>query len=263
MNRPQNEAALERELSVWNEAGKTVRFFLRDDDAIADTPALRRLFRFCEKQGVALLLACIPKLADASLGAAVRGFPLATGAVHGFAHASHTPKGEKPCELDRYRPLASVLGELRQGRQRLGDLFGGKLSGLVVPPWNRIHDEVAVHVHEAGFAGISAHGWLSGPPPLKIASVNAHVDIVHWSGGRTGRHWDWVAGELATALREARRRGWRAVGILAHHLAHDEQAWAVLQQVGGFAAARRIEWIAADALVSEPAEQPVALHPQA
>lgn len=253
------DIALAQELEIWRAAGKTPRLFLRDDDAIADTPALRSLFDACEKAGAPLLLASIPAHADASLGAAVRGFALATGAVHGFAHTSHAPKGEKPCELGPHRPIETVIGELKVGRERLAELFGSKLSAILVPPWNRIHDEVAARVHEAGFKAISAHGWLTEPPPHALASINAHIDIIHWSGGRTGRDWPWIAGELAKALREARLRGWRAVGILAHHLAHDEAAWLALGRITGFAAENGVTWVAAESLLEEPAEAPAPL----
>jgi hypothetical protein len=255
--------ALETELEHWRSAGKRPRLFLRDDDAIEDTPALRRLFDASESAGAPLLLASIPANAQPSLGAAVRAFGLATGAVHGYAHANHAPVGQKPCELDHFRPLEVVLGQLRQGREKLLALFGGSISGLLVPPWNRIHDAVAKHVHEAGFTGISAHGWLTQPPVHRLASVNAHIDIVHWSGGGKGRDWAWMSAELAKALTEARLRGYRAVGMLTHHLAHDAQAWRVLDESIAFAAANGMAWVDADTLVREPAEAPAPLSAQA
>ncbi len=261
MTNPQ--MALADELREWDISGARPRLFLRDDDAICDTPALRQLFGFCEKNSAPLLLASIPQPAQKSLGEAVQSFGLATGAVHGFAHLSHSPAGEKPCELGRHRPVAIVINELLQGREKLEGLFGGKVSGLLVPPWNRIHDEVAVHVQEAGFTGISAHGWVTQPPPHGLAIANAHIDIVHWSGGRTGRDWAWVAGELAKAFGEARRRGFRATGILTHHLAHDDKAWEVLAKIGSFASTNGLPWIAADELISEPAETPTPLFDQA
>ncbi|MCU0790189.1 MAG: polysaccharide deacetylase family protein [Nitratireductor sp.] len=253
------EGELVEELELWRGAGKKPRLFLRDDDAVSDTPALRRLFAASERAGAPLLLACIPALADESLGAALRGFPLATAAVHGFAHTNHAPKGEKPCELGIHRPLGTVIAELRQGRKRLAELSGGAAPQILVPPWNRIHDDVAAHAHEAGFAAISAHGWLVAPPPHRLASVNAHLDIIHWSGGRKGRDWAWIASELERALREARLRGWRAIGILGHHLAHDETAWRGLDEIMRFAAANGVKWVSAENLIGEPAEAPAPL----
>jgi hypothetical protein len=221
------------------------------------------LFAQCEHSATPLLLAAIPEASDESLGRAVRAFGLATGAVHGFAHRNNAPKGEKTCELDCHRDIATVLGELREGRTKLLGLFAGRLSGLLVPPWNRIHDEVAARVHAAGFLGISAHGWLVAPPPHLLATVNAHIDIIHWSGGGRGRSPEWVANELAVNLGEARLRGWRAIGILTHHLAHDEAAWSVLADIFTFARSHEIGWVAADDLIGDPAETAGPVHDQA
>jgi hypothetical protein len=257
------DEALDIELANWAANGRTPRLYLRDDDAVCDSDALQKLFRFCEENGAPLLLASVPEPTGQSLGLAVRAFPLCTGAVHGYRHASHSPKGEKPCELGRHRPVETVLDELKKGREKLADLFDGRLSGLLVPPWNRIHDEVAIRAAEVGFRGISAHGWLLQNTAHRLATVNAHIDIIHWSGGIKGRDWPWIATELLRALREARLRGYRAIGILTHHLAHDDAAWVVLDAIGGFAARNRLQWVAADELIAEPTEQPAPLADQA
>jgi len=248
--------AVEREMERWQQAGQQPRLFLRDDDAVAATPALDRLTRVIRRHEVPLLLASIPAHAEESLGAAVRGEELITGAVHGWAHRDHSPIGEKPSELGPHRPPETVLGELRRGRERLGELFGGQLSELLVPPWNRIDETVLALAGEAGFGGVSAHGWLDATPP--VAMVNVHIDIIHWSGGRVGRSAEWIAAELARNLAEARKRGYRAIGILTHHLDHDEAAWAgleaILSRLGPQNATWHAEWIGADDLIGEPAE---------
>ena len=241
---------VERELALWRAAGKRPRLFLRDDDAISDTQALQRLLGVIRRFDSPLLLASIPAHAEASLGAAAGGEPLVTAAVHGWAHQDHSPKGEKPSELGTHRPIETVLNELRAGREKLAGLFGGRVSGLVVPPWNRIDDAVLARIGEAGFAGASAHGWLEARRPARM--INAHIDIIHWSGGRVGREIDWLYLELARNLNEARRRDFRAVGILTHHLAHDEKAWANLETMMDRLA--EAEWVAADALLDEPDE---------
>jgi len=243
---------LERELAAWSASGLTPVAFLRDDDAMADTPALRRLFEVCVRHAARLLLACIPDPAEPSLADAAKGISLVTPAVHGFRHVNHSPKGEKTCELGRSRPLGQVLGELRQGRAKLLDMFGGKVSPILVPPWNRIHDEVAQHVAEAGFAAISCHGFDDRTERLGVAFLNVHVDIVHWSGGGAGRDTDWTFRELATAFGRARERGGAPVGLLAHHLAHDDMAWATLDAALARLAAFGARFEAADNLLPPP-----------
>ncbi len=244
-------SALDAELEKWASAGRPPRAFLRDDDAVADTPALRRLLALSERLGAPLLLASIPGPAEPSLGAAVRAHPLVTGAVHGYAHVSHSPPGEKPCELNRRRPASVLLGEMREGREKLAEIFRGKLSGLIVPPWNRIHDAVVPLVAEAGFSGISAHGWAQYPRSTGLAGVHAHVDVVHWSAGARGRDPAWAISHACQALAEARARGFRAIGILAHHLSHDETAWATLDELMSALSQRDVRFVEADALIAE------------
>ncbi len=236
------------EIALWS---RKPRLFLRDDDAAKDTPALRYLIELSARFDAPLLLASLGGIAEDSLGEAVADAPHVTGAVHGNAHVNHAPTGEKPCELGSHRPLEAVLDELRRSRARLAELFGDRLSVLCVPPWNRIAREVEAHVGEAGFAGVSAHGWLKGEEAAPRA--NAHLDIIHWSAGGSGRNIGWIAGELASNLRQARQRGGRAVGILTHHLAHDEIAWDSLGALFR-ALENEVEWIAADTVLLDPPE---------
>lgn len=243
--------AFEAELAAWQVDGRRPRLFWRDDDAVADTQQLRRLIALAERHEAPLLVAAIPAHAEPSLGALLRASARTTGAVHGWAHADHAPVGEKPCEIGRHRPLETVLGELRAGREKLGDMLDGRVSGLLVPPWNRIHDEVLAHIGEAGFAGVSTHGWADARVPA--ATVNVHVDNIHWSGGRVGREAEWIFAELARNLGEARRRGHRAVGVLTHHLAHDEKAWAGIETILEHLGHGRADWVAADDLLGETA----------
>lgn len=253
MSKPIDQAmnALDAEVEKWRSAGRIPRAFLRDDDAVADTPALRRLFALSDRHGAPLLLATIPAPAEAGLGKAVQAHALTTGAVHGYAHVSHSAIGEKPCEFNRRRPAPVLLREMVEGREKLAELFDGRLSGLLVPPWNRIHEEVVPLVAQAGFAGISAHGWDQYPPSTGLAGVHAHVDVVHWSAGGRGRDLAWAISQACEALGEARTRGYRAIGILAHHLSHDETAWATLDALMAALSQRGVSFVEADSLIAE------------
>ncbi|MCG6857072.1 MAG: polysaccharide deacetylase [Salaquimonas sp.] len=245
-------AEVTAELERWRAAGQSPRLFLRDDDAVTVTPALEQLVETVHRFKAPLLLAAIPARADDKLGLLVRDDRRIIGAVHGWAHVSHAPIGEKPCEIGGHRPLETVLNELRQGRQKLIELFGW-VSDLLVPPWNRIEDTVLEHIPEAGFGGVSAHGWPDRKLPAR--QVNTHVDIVHWSGGGVGRDTDWIFAELAGNLAEARRHGFRAVGVLTHHLAHDDRAWETLEDLMERMAGEGANWVHADSLLAE-AEAP-------
>lgn len=240
-----------QELDLWQSSGQKPRLFLRDDDATEVTPALEKLIAPCENFGIPLLLATIPKPANLALGTRVLKSPLVRGAVHGYRHKNHSPMGVKTCELGNHRPLGTVLEELREGREKLLELFDGNLSDIIVPPWNRIHDEIINELQELGFKGLSTHAWLKREMPLPM--VNTHVDIMHWSAGTIGREHNWVLNQITLNLEIARKKGGRAIGILSHHLVHDDKAWAMLDKLYATLEGK-VDWVAADDLLGELAE---------
>lgn len=241
--------ALELELARWRELGLTPRFWLRDDDATRPTPALDRLLGLVRQYDAPLLLAVIPAAATDALADLIRREPLVTPAVHGYAHRSHMP-GEAPAmELGGERPVDAVLGELQAGRTRLRRLFGERLSGILVPPWNRLSREVAARLHEAGFTALSTNSWHEDGSSLP--QVNTQIDIVDWANGRRGRTIEWAMGELLRRLEQARERGGAPLGILSHHLVHDERAWTTLEALHRYIKERDFAFERADSLVEE------------
>jgi peptidoglycan/xylan/chitin deacetylase (PgdA/CDA1 family) len=240
---------VERELARWRESGLTPRFWLRDDDATRPTPALDRLLGLVRQYDVPLLLAVIPAEATEALAQAIRHEPLVTPAVHGYAHRRHTPDDMPAMELGGERPVEEMLDELRLGRERLSRLFGERLSGILVPPWNRLSREVAARVHEAGFTALSTNSWHEDGSALP--QLNTQVDIVDWANGRRGQTVEWATGELLRRLEQARRRGGAPLGILSHHLVHDEQAWMTLEALIRYLKERGFAFEHADVLVEE------------
>jgi hypothetical protein len=243
-------AELERELERWRAADLSPRLWLRDDDAVEPSPSLDRLLDLARRHEAPLLLAVIPANATEALARRLHGEPLAVPCVHGWAHARHTPAPAKAMELGGDRPTRVVLDELVRGRERLRALFGARLSGILVPPWNRIAPDIAERVHECGFTALSTFDWRSTGTTLP--EINTHVDIVDWHGGRGGRDLDWALAECTRRLAQARERGGEPVGILSHHLVHDEQAWATLDGLMGALKARGCGFHRADALVGAP-----------
>jgi hypothetical protein len=59
-------------------------------------------------------------------------------------------------------------------------------------------------------------------------------------GTRTGKPVDAVLSELASALGIARKVGGYEIGVLTHHLVHDEAAWAACEAL---AAIEGVEWV--------------------
>ena len=213
------------------EAGETMRFWLRDDDAVTETPALWRLADICGPADLPVLLAVIPAAAEDRLGTVLARMSGFTPCQHGWQHRNHAAPGQRACELGGDRPTEQVLIELAEGRLKLHGLFGGQLADVLVPPWNRIEPAVVRRLPELGFAALSTFG----PPPKDdegIGRMNCDVDLIDWRNGRVGRSALDIAGKLAEAIQAAQSH-LRPVGILTHHLAHDAQAWRVLEELVG------------------------------
>ena len=240
---------VERELIHWRRAGLTPRFWLRDDDATRPTPALDRLLGLARAHDIPLLLAVIPTEATQALAEAIRHEKLVTPAVHGYAHRRHTPDGVPPLELGGARPVEEILDELRQGRTILRHLFGGRLSSILVPPWNRLSRKVAARLHEIGFTALSTNSWHEDGSSLP--QLNTQIDIVDWANGKRGRSLEWTMGELLRRLEQAREHGGAPLGILSHHLVHDEQAWVTLEALIRYLKEQDFAFERSDVLVEE------------
>jgi hypothetical protein len=215
------EAALDRAAAH----GRRIGFWLRDDDAVDVTPALDRLDRLCARFAMPVLLAVIPQPAEPGLADWVALRPMFTPCQHGFAHRNHAPAGGRAVELGG-RPKTLVLDELGAGRAKLLGLFGSRLAPILVPPWNRIDPDLLADLPSLGFTALSTFG--SAPTAPCLATVNANLDIIDWRAGRRGRSPDDLARRLVPLIETAAETG-QGIGILTHHLAHDEAAWASLE----------------------------------
>ena len=222
---------LHAELDRWSEAGRRVRLWLRDDDAITPSPALDRLAGLGERFGLPVLLAVIPMLAQPELAVALRDRPMLLPCQHGCWHRSHAPDGERKSEFGPQRAGAEIDAEIGEARRRLQELFGPALLPVFVPPWNRIDPAHAARLPVLGFAGLSCfRGYGLGPGGGPVLG-NTHLDIMDWGGGRIGRRADEMIPEicrLLTAKRTAKTPDGQAFGVLMHHRDHDAMAWAFL-----------------------------------
>jgi hypothetical protein len=222
--------ALDREFGRWREPGPV--FWWRDDDAIESTAASARLLALRERLALPLGLAVIPALVKPSLPRAVAATPPdAVGIlVHGWNHVNHAPADAVPSELAASRDAAEVAAQLSQGRRRLGRLFGDRLCPVLVPPFNQISHHLVGTVSAAGFTHVSIDRDFAA---LGIATRNVHADIMDWDR-RTAVSAATLARDILGALR-LRRYGLvekhSPIGILTHHLAHDEAAWSVAEEL--------------------------------
>jgi hypothetical protein len=238
-------APLREGLDRWARAGRRPTFWLRDDDAIAPTPALDRLLTLTGRFEIPLVLASIPAYATPALADRLVPEPLVRVAVHGWSHANHAPEGEKKQELGLHRSENEVLDDLRRGLDRIGELYGGQAVPLLVPPWNRIEAALLPALPSLGFEALSVYGPTK-PAPLPL--INSTVDIMDWHGTRgclpTPVLVETIAAQLQTAS-----TGDEAIGLLTHHLVHDAAAWTFLEQLFELTRAKA-HWLGFDALMA-------------
>jgi len=227
---PEGDRARDRFAALLDQAagrGLKLPFWWRDDDAEDVTPALARLLGLAARHAVPLALAVIPRGASEALSSAATVVPRVSVLQHGWQHKSHATTGEKKIELDAHRPLDTVLDELTRGHMRLQELFPHTFHPVLVPPWNRIADSVREARQNVQLPGLSTFG----PVPAGEAHwVNTHLDIIDWA----------VRGPLprATAYdvlaRETERRlsgEPEPLGILTHHLVHQDASWDFLDEL--------------------------------
>lgn len=226
-------------LGRWRYAGRRPTFWLRDDDAIEPTPALDRLVALTGKHDLPLGLAVIPAHAEEALAHQIADKPHVTALVHGWSHDNHAPPQAKKQELGPHRPAEIVLDELAQALRRIEHLFGAQSAPLLVPPWNRIDAPLVPHLTGLGYRGLSVFGK---PKPAEIRIVNSTVDIIDWHGTRGCRDHGVLVGEIVEQLDAALAdSGQPPIGLLTHHLVHDEAAWDFLERLFKVAA-RKGHW---------------------
>lgn len=205
--------------------GRTIQLWLRDDDAIEPTPALSQLLGLSKRWDAPLTIAAIPAHATTALAELLEELPLISVAVHGWDHMNHAPASEKKQELGLHRGEAAVLARLAEGLERITTLFGDRAVPLLVPPWNRIAQPLLGHLPSLGYEALSVFGPERAETPIRL--VNTHVDVIDWRGTRGGRAMDVLYAEAAARLDAGTGRK-TSLGILTHHLVHDEAVWAFL-----------------------------------
>ncbi|HEY9057312.1 MAG TPA: polysaccharide deacetylase family protein, partial [Aurantimonas sp.] len=226
--------------------GRTVALWWRDDDATQPTPALARLVAAAQRHRAPLALAVVPSPMSDALVPAVSD-PLVTVLQHGFAHQNHATAGERAVECGGDRPVTAVLDELAAGRARLAAAFGPRSCPVMVPPWNRIEPRIEEALPAYDFIGLSVFGPRSAARAAGgVVAVNAHLDLLTWKGGAR------FAGRAKLlrlcAERLADRRCGRVdpdepFGLLTHHLDHDAETWAFLDEILGLLAAHpAVRW---------------------
>jgi len=209
-------------LNRMADTGRSARLWLRDDDAVEPTPALERLIDLTRQSDVPLSLAVIPAFTDKPLANRLGTEPHLSVAVHGWSHENHAAGQGKKRELSADRPGTVVLDELRAGFDKLLGLYQTQLDPVLVPPWNRIDAALLPQLASIGFRAVSVYGEAN---KAAIEQVNTHVDIMDWHGARGCLPHAELVGLLVAELERRMAGSAEPVGLLTHHLVHDEACW--------------------------------------
>jgi hypothetical protein len=216
-------------LDWFAERGQKARFWWRDDDAIEPTEDLDRLLAIANAHNVDVALAVIPKDATKALAERLKDEPHAVVLQHGWQHKNFQRKdlGEKAAELGSRRDPDELTAQLAEGKARLEALFGDKFVPAVVPPWNRIAPEISRRLPGIGLTGLSTFTWHHFP---RDGQLQSHVDIIKWKKDR--RFIGWESARLRLDLQLCRRRTnpSEPIGILSHHLAHEDGCYEFLDR---------------------------------
>jgi hypothetical protein len=218
---------LHAELSQWRAERLPLPIWWRDDDAVAPTSALDQLSALSRATGLRVHLAVIPAHAEPELASYVSDHPELLPIVHGWAHANHSPDGEKKAEFGH--PRAEAAAELAAGLKKLTSRFGPAMIPMFVPPWNRCDPVYLADLSRQGYRALSTFtprkSMHAAPDLLRI---NTHIDPIDWRGTRGLVAADMQIKQIVLSLqdrRQGRTDASEPFGLLTHHLVHDPDVW--------------------------------------
>jgi len=238
-------------------ACRTPKFWLRDDDAVRPSRSLDRLLSLTAEYSVPLTLAVIPAHTDDALVQVLADTEHVSVALHGWSHTNYAARTEKKQELGKHRPVSECLDTLRLGRDKLSELFGPRFLPVLVPPWNRISDEIVEQLSTLDITCLSTFGderpsneRLGEQPTSMVIQINSHIDIIDWKGSRGGRELTDLVEQMRVELLNNRP----FLGVLSHHLVHDEAAWVFLEQLFALTACNSlVDWVSINDLMATQA----------
>jgi len=226
---------VDRALRRARDQGCAIRFWWRDDDAIADTPQLGRLLGLSRRMQAGIALAVIPHRLEPSLTERLQDAPSAFALVHGSTHANHAPPDQKKAEFGAQRPIAAMRAEAEQALRLMQEKIGRRLLPVFVPPWNRIAPELIRQLPPLGYIALSTFTDRKAAFPAEgLLQVNAHIDPIDWHGTRSLADPAAIAAGMASAI-DRRVTGAadpeEPIGFLTHHLIHDEAIWSFCEDL--------------------------------
>lgn len=219
-------AMLGPELALWRRAGRRPVVWWRDDDARRTGPALTLLLGMSALYSAPLTVAAIPDGDLPALAGACGVTPGVELAIHGFRHENRAQPGRPSGEVVDGDSLAEVLASLDTALAAFAR--AGVRPSLFVPPWNNVHRTLETALAVRGL-GLSGYDGMLAPEALP-PRIDAHLDLMRWKPTARFRGARRFLDRARRLLAERRRkRAWNEpIGLLTHHLDHDEAAWRFL-----------------------------------
>ena len=215
------------ELALWQSEGLQLDFWWRDDDAVSHTPMLERLTELAVTAGVPCHLAIVPKHADQTLVAACQTQTMLVALVHGWAHTNRAPDGQKKAEFGH--PRAGLINDATAGISRTRELFGNDFLPCFVPPWNRVEASLLGKLPSLGYSAVSTYTPRAAREAASdLVQINTHIDPINWKSGGGLLDLDDLMHHILRLLQDRRAKRsdpTEPLGLLTHHLVHDEPIW--------------------------------------
>ena len=112
--------------------------------------------------------------------------------------------------------------------------FDADFIPVMVPPWNRISDNVTAQLSALGFIGVSVDNPRHYAIEYGLRRCNTHVDIVAWRNQEA-----FIGTEVALELlirhlkmkRTSRADCSEPTGLLTHHQRHDQASWLFINEL--------------------------------
>ncbi|MEM5529201.1 hypothetical protein WN093_10275 [Gammaproteobacteria bacterium AS21] len=238
------------ELTLWQQP---IKFWWRDDDAIADSDALQTMLTMAHDYAIAVHLAVIPNKLQDSLNVIKNAQHKALSFVlqHGVEHKSFALADQRKIELGGSQNSEQLVNKLALGRQRLQQVFDEQYLDILVPPWNRISDDIVTALPEIGYRQLSV---LGGAKLVETDfHLNVHIDIINWKQ-RVFAGEDVILNNIIDHLRNKRLgidKSQKPCGLMTHHLDHDQQCWQFLTKFFSTCQQHRnIQWLSGNELLN-------------
>ena len=209
------------------EQGRKIHVWWRDDDAVEVTLELNRLLALKETLAIPLTLAVIPENVRPGLASNLVGHTGLTVAVHGLGHRNHAPPGERKQELGSHLSLEEIILKLATALIQFQAHFSGLALPMLVPPWNRIAPAVTGALPSLGFSALSTFGSSKNQESVpELWRINTHIDPIDWRGTGSILDPEVLIADLAAQV-DTRASGGsdEPLGLLTHHLVHDDDIW--------------------------------------